>query len=61
MFVDCSRTKIILLSNMINILELSRLCVYLGGLAIFFRILGIEKMAELWFARGISAQADTTS
>ena len=54
MFVDCSEIIIVLLLNMSNILELSRLFVYLGGLVNFFRTWGTEKIAGSWFAREIT-------
>ena len=46
---------------MSNILELSRLFVYLWGLANFLRTWGTEKIDGLWFARGIRTQTDTMS
>ena len=46
---------------MSNILELSRIFVYLGELVNFFKTWGTEKTAGLRFARGISTQADTMS
>ena len=44
---------------MCNTLELSGLFVYLGALIKFFSASGTEKIAGLYLARGISAQADT--
>ena len=61
MFADCSGIIISINVNISNIPELSRLFVYLGVLVKFFRTWGAEKIAGLWFSRGISTQADTMS
>ena len=61
MFADCSGIIISINVNMSNIMELSRLFVYQGGLVKFFRTWGTEKIAGLWFSRGMSTQADTMS
>ena len=53
MFVGCSEIIMFLL-NMCNMLEFSGLFVCPGGLIKFFSAWGTEKVAGLWFARGIN-------
>ena len=62
MFVDCSGIIISITVKHEQHIGIIKAFVYLGGgLVNFFRIWGTEKIDGLWFARGISTQANTMS
>ena len=61
MFVDCSGIIISITVKHEQHIGIIKAFVYLEGLVNFFRTWWTEKIDGLWFARGISTQANTMS